>query len=112
MNYLSAIGSYAIMVREVFKKPTKWTIMKSLILKEIDELIDSAIKYNFIALHVLPSWVPVIKEKMIAAGIYDEAGFRSTAERYSLIGSPVGFPSGGNTLTVKKEEARKLLEGL
>ena len=39
MNYLSAIGSYAIMVREVFKKPTKWAIMRNLILKEIDELI-------------------------------------------------------------------------
>lgn len=39
MNYLSAIGSYAIMVREVFKKPTKWPIMRNLILKEIDELI-------------------------------------------------------------------------
>lgn len=39
MNYLSSIGSYSIMVKEVFKKPTKWPIMKSLILKEIDELI-------------------------------------------------------------------------
>ncbi|SMC65683.1 MlaE family ABC transporter permease [Cellulophaga tyrosinoxydans] len=39
MNYLAAIGSYFIMIREVFKKPTKWRIMKSLILKEIDELI-------------------------------------------------------------------------
>ena len=39
MNYFSAIGSYAIMVREVFKKPTKWAIMRNLILKEIDELI-------------------------------------------------------------------------
>ncbi|MEM9000415.1 MAG: ABC transporter permease [Bacteroidota bacterium] len=39
MNYLTAIGKYFIMVWEVFKKPTKWTIMKSLILKEIDELI-------------------------------------------------------------------------
>ena len=39
MNYLASIGSYAIMVREVFKKPTKWPVMKSLILKEIDELI-------------------------------------------------------------------------
>jgi phospholipid/cholesterol/gamma-HCH transport system permease protein len=39
MNYISSIGSYSIMVREVFKKPTKWSIMKSLILKEIDELI-------------------------------------------------------------------------
>jgi len=39
MKYLSAIGSYAIMVREVFKKPTKWPIMRNLILNEIDELI-------------------------------------------------------------------------
>lgn len=39
MSYLASIGSYAIMVREVFKKPTKWRIMKQLILKEIDELI-------------------------------------------------------------------------
>jgi phospholipid/cholesterol/gamma-HCH transport system permease protein len=39
MNYLASIGSYAIMVTEVFKKPTKWRIMKSLILKEIDELV-------------------------------------------------------------------------
>jgi len=39
MNYLASIGSYAIMIKEVFKKPTKWSIMKSLIFKEIDELI-------------------------------------------------------------------------
>ena len=39
MNYLRSIGKYAIMVIEVFKKPTKWRIMKALILKEIDELI-------------------------------------------------------------------------
>jgi len=39
MKYLSDIGGYAIMVLEVFKKPTKWRIMKNLILKEIDELI-------------------------------------------------------------------------
>ncbi len=39
MNYLASIGSYAIMVVEVFKKPTKWKIMKTLILKEVDELI-------------------------------------------------------------------------
>lgn len=39
MNYIAAIGKYFIMVREVFIKPTKWRIMKSLILKEIDELI-------------------------------------------------------------------------
>ncbi len=39
MSYLEAIGSYFIMIREVFKKPTKWSIMRNLILKEIDDLI-------------------------------------------------------------------------
>ncbi len=39
MRYLSDIGSFAIMIVEVFKKPTKWRMMKTLILKEIDELI-------------------------------------------------------------------------
>jgi phospholipid/cholesterol/gamma-HCH transport system permease protein len=39
MNYLADIGRYFLMIGEVFKKPTKWRIMRSLILKEIDELI-------------------------------------------------------------------------
>ncbi|GGG56033.1 ABC transporter permease [Croceivirga lutea] len=39
MKYIAAIGKYFIMIWEVFRKPTKWRIMKSLILKEIDELI-------------------------------------------------------------------------
>lgn len=39
MNYLASIGKYFIMIWEVFKKPTKWPIMRNLILKEIDELI-------------------------------------------------------------------------
>jgi len=39
MKYLADIGGYAIMVVDLFKKPTKWRIMKNLILKEIDELI-------------------------------------------------------------------------
>lgn len=39
MNYLASIGSYALMVVETFKKPTKWPVMRNLILKEIDELI-------------------------------------------------------------------------
>lgn len=39
MNYISSIGKYFIMIKELFKKPTKWSIMKTLILKEIDELV-------------------------------------------------------------------------
>ncbi|MEM9686820.1 MAG: ABC transporter permease [Bacteroidota bacterium] len=39
MNYIENIGRYFLMLRAIFKKPTKWVIMKSLILKEIDDLI-------------------------------------------------------------------------
>lgn len=39
MTHLASIGSYAFMVVETFKKPTRRHIMKTLILKEIDELI-------------------------------------------------------------------------
>lgn len=39
MNYLSAIGSYFLMIQDVFYKPTKWSITKNLILKEVDDLI-------------------------------------------------------------------------
>ena len=42
MKYLEAIGKYFIMIWEVFKKPTKWRIMKTLILKEVDELVFGA----------------------------------------------------------------------
>ncbi|RDI12304.1 MlaE family ABC transporter permease [Flavobacterium sp. AG291] len=33
------IGRYFLMLKEVFNKPTKWTVMKPLIFKEIDDLI-------------------------------------------------------------------------
>jgi len=39
VRYLSQIGKYFIMLKEVFKKPTKWSVMKQLILKEVDDLI-------------------------------------------------------------------------
>ena len=39
MKHIAAIGRYAIMIFELFKKPTKWRMMKKLIFKEIDELI-------------------------------------------------------------------------
>lgn len=39
MKYLSDIGSYFLMIRNVFYKPTKWSITKNLILKEIEDLI-------------------------------------------------------------------------
>ena len=38
-RYLSQIGRYFLMWREIFKKPTKWSVMRTLIFKEIDDLI-------------------------------------------------------------------------
>ncbi|MBL6612277.1 MAG: ABC transporter permease, partial [Flavobacteriaceae bacterium] len=43
MTYLVNIGRYGLMFLEMFKKPTKWGVMKKLILKEIDELIFSSL---------------------------------------------------------------------
>jgi phospholipid/cholesterol/gamma-HCH transport system permease protein len=41
IRYLSQIGRYFIMLKEVFSRPVKWSVMKQLILKEIDDLIIS-----------------------------------------------------------------------
>jgi len=39
MKYLHNIGLYFLMVKNIFRKPTKWSVMKHLILKDIDDLI-------------------------------------------------------------------------
>ena len=39
MNYLHNIGSYFLMIAEMFRKPTKWSVIKQLILKDIEDLI-------------------------------------------------------------------------
>ena len=39
MKYLADIGSYFIMLKQVFSRPTKGSVLKELILKEIDELV-------------------------------------------------------------------------
>ena len=39
LRYLSQIGRYFLMIAEIFKKPTKWSVMRTLIFKEIDDLI-------------------------------------------------------------------------
>lgn len=36
---LTQIGKYFIMLKEIFSRPTKWSVMRELIFKEIDELI-------------------------------------------------------------------------
>ena len=39
MKYLADIGSYFMMWKAIFKRPTKRSVMRELIFKEIDELI-------------------------------------------------------------------------
>ncbi len=39
MTYLHNIGVYFLMIVEMFRKPTKWSVMKNLILKDIDDLV-------------------------------------------------------------------------
>jgi phospholipid/cholesterol/gamma-HCH transport system permease protein len=38
-RYLTQIGRYFLMLKEVFNKPTKWSVMKQMIFKEVDDLI-------------------------------------------------------------------------
>ena len=38
-RYLSQTGKYFLMIGEIFNKQTKWSVMKKLIFKEIDDLI-------------------------------------------------------------------------
>ncbi|MGA9638221.1 MlaE family ABC transporter permease [Flavobacterium sp.] len=39
IRYLSQIGRYFLMLKEIFNKQTKWSVMRNLIFKEIDDLI-------------------------------------------------------------------------
>ncbi len=39
MQYLHNIGAYFLMIAEMFRKPTRWSVMRTLILKDIDDLI-------------------------------------------------------------------------
>ncbi|WP_375237988.1 MlaE family ABC transporter permease [Aurantibacter sp.] len=53
MQYLYNFGAYFLMVIRMFRKPTKWSVMKKLILKDIDDLIIGSIGIvSFIAFFV------------------------------------------------------------
>ncbi len=43
MTYLHSIGLYFLMIKQIFRKPVKWSIMKPLIFKDIDDLVISSI---------------------------------------------------------------------
>ncbi|UKY54183.1 deoxyribose-phosphate aldolase [Streptomyces inhibens] len=63
---------------------------------DIDELARRARESNFVSAHVLPNWVPYLRDRLEGS--------------QTLVGSPVGFPSGGATTATKVFEAQQLLD--
>lgn len=43
MSYLHNIGAYFLMIKDMFRRPTKWSVMRTLIMKDIDDLVLSSI---------------------------------------------------------------------
>lgn len=63
---------------------------------DLEDLASRAIAGGFVSAHVLPNWLPVMRELLQGSSV--------------LAGSPVGFPSGGATTATKAAEARELLD--
>lgn len=63
---------------------------------DVEALAEYARAGHFIAAHVLPSWLPVLR--LLLEGSTTNAG------------SPVGFPSGGSATDIKIAEARWLID--
>lgn len=63
---------------------------------EVEDLAGHALAGDFVAAHVLPSWLPLLCRLL--------EGYTTNA------GSPVGFPSGGSATPVKVVEAAWLLD--
>lgn len=64
--------------------------------REITALVENAKRYGFIAVHVLPCWVPFLRD--LLSGTTD-----------IMIGAPVGFPSGAHRTEIKVAEAKMLI---
>ena len=43
MAYFHHIGTYFLMIAEMFRKPTKWSVMRSLIFKDVNDLVISSL---------------------------------------------------------------------
>lgn len=62
---------------------------------DVRELAGIAVAEGFIAAHVLPNFVPLLRSLVPVGGL-------------TLVGGPVGFPSGGHTTRTKVAEATEL----
>jgi deoxyribose-phosphate aldolase len=63
--------------------------------EDVTELAKIAAQQRFVAAHVLPNFVPLLRDRL-----------RSSE---TLTGAPVGFPSGGSSTRMKVAEARELI---
>jgi deoxyribose-phosphate aldolase len=63
---------------------------------EIRAMVESAKRYRFCAVHVLPCWMPLLRELLAGSP-------------HILAGAPVGFPGGGHRTEIKVAEARMLI---
>lgn len=63
---------------------------------DVHELARVARQAGFFSAHVLPHWLPLLRELLGADGT-------------TLAGAPVGFPSGGSTTAIKVAEAEALV---
>lgn len=61
------------------------------------DLVEAARQYDCAVVYVLPSWIPFVRERL-----QDRPEI--------IIGGAVGFPSGGNTTSIKVMETRMLVE--
>ena len=53
-------------------------------------------EHDVIAVHVLPCWVPLLKEELKGSN--------------SMVGAPIGFPGGAHVSDIKVAEVRRLIE--
>ena len=64
--------------------------------EDVVQLAKAANAQGFVAAHVLPHFVPLLKREL-------------GPDSQTLVGAPVGFPSGGSTTSIKVAEARELV---
>lgn len=63
---------------------------------DVREVAAYALEKDIIAVHVLPCWVPLLRELLPKGGS-------------TMVGAPIGFPSGAHVTDIKVAEARRLV---
>ena len=64
--------------------------------RDVREIAAYALERKIIAVHVLPCWVPLLRDLLPKGGP-------------TMVGAPIGFPSGAHVTDIKVAEARRLV---